>query len=107
MAQRKPGLVLVDKKNQSAASTALEIAPAALIELLPLLPADQPYTPLIRAALVAVKAYIDRMEHAVDPEREKLIQSIKKTREQIMRIPAGDPRRDKLWGKLERDISKL
>lgn len=118
MAAKKPDLVIIDgalpatktptRRRQPPTSVmtldaAMSAAPA-LMELTQLLPHDKPYTPLIRAAVAALKAYLDRQANG---EREKQIAAIKKTWSQFARLPADDKRRAALQLKLDRAINQL
>lgn len=123
MEPKTPEFVIIDgakktksksppKKRASTINTtvaldrALAIAPPALFELVELLPRDEPYTPVIKAAVAALKAYLASQSQN-NAEKQKVVDTIKGLREKIIRLPADDPRRAKLQAKLEKAIDKL
>lgn len=95
-------------KQADALSTALAhvttMAPPALLELVDLLPRDEPYTPLVRALASALKAYwVKREEDA----SQRDVDAVKKSWDQYVHLEPGDKRAAAMKIKLDRAIAKL
>lgn len=91
-----------------ALSTALAhvatMAPPALLELVDLLPRDEPYTPLVRALAAALKAYWSKRE---DAAAQQDVDAVKTAWDQYIHLEPGDKRAAALKIKLDRAIAKL
>jgi hypothetical protein len=118
MGVKTPEFVIIDgdkalpkkrpsRKKTPEPSAALEkvldnaaaIAPAALFELVDLLPRNEPYTPMIKAAVAGLKAYMAKQQ---DIARDENVAAVKLLWEQYLLQPDDS---HKL--KLDRAINRL
>lgn len=100
---KKPPL----KQNDALASALAHVttmAPPALLELVELLPRNEPYTPLVKALAAALKAYWTKRE---EDASQQDIDAVKKAWDQYVHLEPGDKRAAALKIKLDRAIAKL